>query len=460
MSDRLRVASPYDGALVGEIEWDSPADVEAKLAAACRAHDEWRRAPLDGRLRAVRAGLERFRTAGEDVAREVTRQMGKPIVQARREVDTFLARAEALLALAPAALAPEVLAEKPGLHRRIEQVPLGVVLDIAAWNYPLLVTVNVLVPALVAGNAVLLKHSERTPLTGTTLARLLGVPEIPGLVAALTLEHPATARLIADPRIAHVAFTGSVRGGRAVHAAAAQRFVDVGLELGGKDAAYVAADADLELAADGVVDGACYNAGQSCCAVERVYADASVHDELVERMRGHLEAYRMGDPLDEATTLGPLATPAGLDVLEEQVSDAVRRGARLILGGRRVSRDGASFFPPTLLLDVPNDAAAMQEESFGPLVPVRAVAGDAEAVALVQDSRFGLTASLWTRDRARAERLALELDVGTVFQNRCDFCDPELPWTGVRDSGRGTTLSRHGYLAVTRRKSIHFRAQG
>jgi acyl-CoA reductase-like NAD-dependent aldehyde dehydrogenase len=383
--------------------------------------------------------------------------MGKPIVEARREVATFLDRAAWAVGAAEEALAPEVLPEKPGFHRRIEHVPLGVVLDIAAWNYPLLVPVNVVVPALLAGNTVLLKHSERTPLCGRAIAAAFAGLDVPDLVVDVQVPPPDTARLVRDPRVAHVAFTGSVRTGNLVQRAAAERFVDVGLELGGKDPAYVAADADLAFAVENVVDGACYNAGQSCCAVERVYVHRSLYDEFLERARAILEAYRLGDPLDEATTLGPLAIAANVDLAERQVADAVRRGARLLLGGGRAPGLPGSFLAPTLIAGVPDDAPLMQDETFAPVVPVQAVSGDDEALARMRDTRFGLTASVWTRDRERAERLAAEIDAGTVFQNRCDYLDPALPWTGTGESGKGTTMSRFGFLGLTRRKAIHFR---
>jgi acyl-CoA reductase-like NAD-dependent aldehyde dehydrogenase len=386
--------------------------------------------------------------------------MGKPIREARREVQTFFERAEHMLSIAPATLAPEVLPEKDGLHRRIEHAPLGVVLDIAAWNYPLLIPVNVVVPALLAGNTVLLKHSARTPLCGGHFARALGDPELPGVMASLEIDHDRTAALVADPRaVDYVAFTGSVAGGQAVYRQAASRVLDVGLELGGKDPAYVAADADLAFAAENVVDGACYNAGQSCCAVERVYVHRRVHDEFVDRARSVLQAYRLGDPLEEQTTMGPLASRAALDTLEGQVDDAVRRGARLLLGGRRVPDMRGNFFPPTLLADVPNEAEVMQEESFGPLLPLRAVDDDAEALRLMNDTRYGLTASVWTSDRERAEQFAAELRAGTIYQNRCDYLDPALPWTGVGDSGKGSTLSPYGFYHLTRRRSVHFRSR-
>jgi acyl-CoA reductase-like NAD-dependent aldehyde dehydrogenase len=452
----LRVVNPFTQETAFEVPFDDAASVERKLVAARRAFDAWRRVPLEHRVREVRRGIEILRTDGERVAREVTLQMGKPIREARREVATCIERAEAMVELAPAALSAHVPPPKSGFHRRIEHAPLGVVLDIAAWNYPLLIAVNVVVPALLAGNAVLVKHSAKTPRTGAAFARAFGDVGPGGLVHDLVLSHADTARLIADRRVGYVAFTGSVAGGLDVYATASRRVVDVGLELGGKDPAYVAEDADLGFAAENVVDGACYDAGQSCCAVERAYVHRTLDEPFLAKAREAMSAYRLGDPLDESTTMGPLATRAALDTLDAHVADALRRGARLLLGGRRVQGAG-NFFEPTLLADVPNDALVMQEETFGPVLPVASVEDDDEALARMSDTRYGLTASIWTASRARAERFAAELDAGTVYQNRCDYLDPHLAWTGARDSGIGSTLSVYGFLHLTRRKSLHFR---
>jgi len=362
-----------------------------------------------------------------------------------------------MIECADRALAPDVLPERPGVHRRIEHVPLGVVLDLAAWNYPLLIAVNVVVPALLAGNAVLLKHSARTPLCGRHFAQAFAGMEPPGLCADLVLTHEQTAELIRSPAVDHVAFTGSVEGGSRVYREVSRRFIDAGLELGGADPAYVAADADLAFAVPNVVDGACYNAGQSCCAIERVYVHASRYREFLEQAREVMARYVLGDPMDDGTTMGPMATPSAVELLRGRVEDAVARGGRLVLGG--VPSEDGRFFPPTLLADCPQDCAAMQEESFGPLLPSRPVADDDEALALMNDSRYGLTASVWTADRARAERFARELEAGTVYQNRCDHLDPALPWTGVKESGKGSTLSRYGFWHLTRRKSIRMEEQ-
>lgn len=454
MQTILEVVSPYDQRVVARLEGDDDARMMNKLGCAAAAQRAWRAVPLQQRIAAIGRCLEAFTRDQEAIATEISRQMGKPLGQARGEIGGMLDRASQCLAIAEQALAPIDLPEKPGFVRRIEHHPLGVVLAIAAWNYPLLIPINVLVPGLLAGNAILLKHSPRTPLTGRRFSQAFADLGVPDLVQDLVISHEQAGRLMLDPRIAHVAFTGSVRGGREVYRhVAAHRFIDVGLELGGKDAAYIAADADLAYAAAGVVDGACYNAGQSCCAVERIYVHDSCYGDVIERARALVADYVLGDPADQKTTMGPMAMSSALAFLTGQVEDAVARGARLLAGG---SSNGP-FFAPTLLVDVPQDAGVMRDESFGPIVAIARVQGDDHALELMNDSHYGLTASVWTLDQDRAERFARELEVGTVYQNRCDFLDPLLPWTGTRDSGKGSSLSQLGFLHLTRPKSIHFR---
>ena len=449
----MKVINPYSREPVCVIEIATPEEVQVALDSARAAFTGWRRTPVVDRVAQVRAGIDHFRAQRETIAREITLQMGKPIAQARSEVDATCERAEHMASIAAECLAPEVLPQEPGFHRRIEHAPLGVVFDLAAWNYPLLIAVNVVVPALLAGNVVLLKHSSRTPLCGRHFAAAF--PHVTDLV----LDHAQTGVLLRDGRIDHVAFTGSVEGGRDVlgHSTANPGFIDTGLELGGADPAYVAADADLEAAVRGIVDGACYNAGQSCCAVERVYVHRDLYDEFLDRAGAELRNYDLGDPLDEGTTMGPIASSNAIELLRAHVADAVERGARLLLGGDTYGEAG-QFFTPTLLADCGNDCRVMREESFGPLLPVASVADDDEAIARMNDSRFGLTASVWTSDRQRAERFVSELEAGTVFQNRCDYLDPALPWTGWGDSGRGSTLSRYGFIHLTQRKAVHFRS--
>ena len=453
----LPVRNPYSTEVEFEVPIDSPADVERKLERARMAHVRWRETPLEQRMREVSKALLWFGSKSNDVARDITLQMGKPIVQARKEVETMLARAEHQLAVAKYALAPEVIVAPKGFTLRVEHHPLGVVLDIAAWNYPLLVPINAVMPAVLAGNAVLLKHSPLTPKCGQHFEQAFEALSVPGVVQNVVVENERAEELIGDPRIDHLCFTGSVATGRKVYAAAARRMIDAGLELGGKDPAYVAEDADLEFTAETVVDGACYNAGQSCCAVERVYVHKKVYDEFLEKALAVMKGYRLGDPTDERTTMGPLARRENVEVLEKQVADAVMRGARVLTGRRKQGRKGW-FFEPTLLADVPSDARVMQDESFGPVLPVAPVEDDDEAIGRMNDSRYGLTASVWTKSGERAERFAHELEAGTVYQNRCDYLDPGLPWTGWKESGIGSMLSRYGFRSLTKRKSVHLRA--
>ena len=453
----LKVINPYNQRLIGELPFDQGETIEKKIAGAQTAYKYWRSLPLEERTQRVKQGLKYFETHGEEIARDITLQMGKPVTQSRAEVKTFFHRAKVMLSIAKKTLAPEIVRAKPGFHLRIEHAPLGIVYDIAPWNYPLLTTVNIVVPALLSGNTVLLKPSPLTPLIGQHFENAFGKLDPPHLIRSLIVTNAQASRLIDDRRINYIAFTGSVATGRSVYRQAAKRLIDVGLELGGKDPAYVAEDADFDFAVENIIDGACYNAGQSCCAVERVYVHRALYHDFLDRAQSLLSQYRLGDPLDEKTTMGPLARREALPFLEDQTKEAVRRGAKLLLGGKRLNERG-NFFPPTLLSNVSNDTKIMQEESFGPLVPVMPVANDEEALIRMNDSRYGLTASIWTRDRERAEQFARGLDAGTVFQNRCDYLDPALPWTGSRDSGIGSTLSRYGFYHLTKRKAIHFRA--
>jgi len=453
----LKVLNPFNQTIISELPFDQGKTLEKKIAGARTAYENWRRLPLEDRARRVEQGLKYFWRHAEEIVSDITLQMGKPLAQAHGELKTFFHRAEHMISIAKKTLAPEILPAEPGFHLRIEHAPLGVVYNIAPWNYPLLTAVNVVVPALLAGNVVLLKHSPLTPTIGKHFENAFGEVKPQNLVTSLIVTNAQASRLIDDPRVSYVAFTGSVATGTKVYGQAAKRLLDVGLELGGKDPAYVAEDADLHFAVENIIDGACYNAGQSCCAVERVYVHRALYLDFLDRAKSLMQRYRLGDPLDEKTTMGPLARREALPFLEGQVKEAVRRGARLLLGGQRLTGTRGNFFPPTLLADVPNGAKVMQEESFGPLVPVTPVADDEEALARMNDSRYGLTASVWTIDRERAERFARDLEVGTVFQNRCDYLDPALPWTGACDSGIGSTLSRYGFYHLTRRKAIHFR---
>jgi acyl-CoA reductase-like NAD-dependent aldehyde dehydrogenase len=434
-------------------------EVEAILSRMRDAQGEWREIPLETRIEACREFIDAFRAMKDSVALDITRQMGKPVVQARREVDTMLDRAETMVRLAPGSLGDDVLPPKPGFRRFIRHEPLGVVLDIPAWNYPLLIAVNVVVPAVLAGNGVLIKHARLTPLCGDAFVAAFektGVPR--DLVASIHVDHGTIRELIASRAVDFVSFTGSVEGGREVYQAASAQLIGMGLELGGKDPALVCEDANFQFAVENLVDGAFYNAGQSCCAVERIYVMRPLFNRFVDAYVAETEKYRVGNPEDEATTIGPLAQKKTVEFMEFQVSQAVSRGARVLTGGHRLPTPG-HYFEPTVLVDVDHGMSVMMEESFGPVIGIMLVDSEDEAVRLMNDSPYGLTASIWTEDTARGERLADRTAAGTVYVNRCDYLDPELAWTGIKDSGHGCTLSRFGFLQLTRPKSFHIRTR-
>jgi acyl-CoA reductase-like NAD-dependent aldehyde dehydrogenase len=437
----------------------SESELAAVVVRARRAQRDWRQTPAAERARVVAQMVPAFRAQADQVALEITRQMGKPLAQSRNEIDTMIDRAETMCRLAEAALADEPLPPKDGFRRFIRHEPLGVVLDIAAWNYPLLIAVNVIVPALLAGNAVLVKHARLTPLCADHFVDAFAKAGLPaGLIAATPMDHALAARVIRSGQVDYVSFTGSVEGGREVHGHVASRFMDAGLELGGKDPAYVADDANFDFAVESLVDGAFYNAGQSCCGIERIYVSRSLFTRFVDAYVDLVRRYRMGDPEDPATTLGPCAQKKVVETVQGQVAQARAAGTRVLTGGAPWKGRGY-FCEPTVLVDVNHGMRVMWEESFGPVIGLMPVADDAEAVRLMNDSPYGLTASVWTEDPARAERLMDQLDAGTVYANRCDYLDPLLPWVGVKDSGKGCSLSHLGFRHLTRPKSFHLRTR-
>ncbi len=451
--ESLQLINPYNGTQLTQVNYTNAKQLNDKINNAQQAFEVWRDVPVAERCAQVKQGLTYFQDNADVIARDISLQMGKPITQSLGEINGFFERAEYLLSIAETALAPDILPEKKGFVRRIQHEPLGIVFNIAAWNYPLLIPANVIIPALLAGNVVLLKHSAKTPLCGEAFEKAFGQLATQNLVSNLIIDHNTTGELIADPRINYVAFTGSVSGGKKIANDVGRRFIDVGLELGGKDPAYVAEDADLDYAVTSIVDGACYNAGQSCCGVERVYVHQRHYQAFIEKAEKLMDDYHLGDPLLETTTLGPMASRNALGFLQGQVEDALQAGAKLVMGGRPEK----NFFLPTLLIDVPQQSSVMQEESFGPILPVHKISSDEDALAKMQDSAYGLTASIWTHDDDRAEHFANKLQAGTIFQNRCDYLDPALPWTGYGDSGKGSTLSSYGFWHLTKRKSIHFK---
>ncbi|HKZ74799.1 MAG TPA: aldehyde dehydrogenase family protein [Steroidobacteraceae bacterium] len=462
MSPVQRTISPVDGRVYVERPYANAAQIDAALAAAVSAQRSWRATPIEERARICRAFAAAFERQRDAVAPELSWQMGRPSAYAPNEVRGTLERARYMIDAAAEALADIDVGAKAGFTRFIRREPLGVVLTIAAWNYPYLISINSVVPALMAGNAVILKHSAQTPLCAERFAACFAAAGLPeGVFHALHLTHADTERVIGDARISHVAFTGSVGGGRAVQRAAAARFIGVGLELGGNDPAYVRADAHFDHAVENLVDGAFFNSGQSCCGIGRIYVHESLHARFIDAFVDLTNRYRLGNPLDRDTTLGPVVRTEAAQSIRRAIADAVRGGARGLIDTKRfpADADGTPYLAPQVLVDVDHRMPILREEIFGPLVNIMKVGSDEEAVKLMNDSAYGLTASVWTADEEAALRIGGEVDTGTWFMNRCDYLDPALAWVGVKDSGRGCTLSVVGYEHLTRPKSFHLRTQ-
>jgi acyl-CoA reductase-like NAD-dependent aldehyde dehydrogenase len=452
--------SPVDGRVYAERRLAADTEIRTALERARRAQADWRPQPVEDRARHLSTFVDAFVAKRDEIALELTWQMGRPVSQTPGEVRGFEERARHMIAAAPQALADIDVDPKPGFRRFIRREPLGTVLVIAPWNYPYLTAVNAVVPALMAGNAVVLKHSHQTPLCAERMQAAADEAGLPlGLLQALHISHEATTRIIRELGVDHVAFTGSVAGGAAVEEAAAGRFIGVGLELGGKDPAYVRADADLDHAIENLMDGAFFNSGQSCCGIERIYVHAALFDRFVEGSVALASRYVLGDPTDAETTLGPMVRGTAAEFVRGQIAEAVRQGARALIeeGAFPKSRSGTPYLAPQVLVDVDHTMRIMREETFGPAVGIMKVGSDEEAIRLMNDSDFGLTAAIWTRDAEAAETIGNELATGTVFMNRCDYLDPALAWTGVKQSGRGVTLSVLGYEHLTRPKSFHMR---
>jgi acyl-CoA reductase-like NAD-dependent aldehyde dehydrogenase len=453
--------TPIDGSVYAEFELAGPADIDAALDRAVRAQRSWKVVPVDERASICQRAVELMVARAAELATELTWQMGRPLTQSPQEIRRgFEERASYMIGIAVGALADIVVEPKEGFRRFIRREPLGVVLVLAPWNYPYLTSVNAVIPAIMAGNSVILKVSQQTPLVAERYAQAFNEAGLPdGVFQHLQATHDDVTTMIGDGRVRFVAFTGSVDGGCAVQQAAARQFIGTNLELGGKDPAYVRADAPLEATIANLVDGAYFNSGQSCCAVERIYVHQDLYDPFIEGFVGLTRAYRLGNPLAADTTLGPMVRSTAAEFVRSQIADALTRGARGLIDPREFPADdaGTPYLAPQVLVGVDHRMPVMTEETFGPVVGVMPVKDDDEAVALMNDSRYALTASIWTSDVEAAVRIGDRVETGTWFLNRCDYLDPALAWTGVRDSGRGCSLSRLGYEALTRPKSFHLR---
>ena len=457
----LKVTNPATESTIAELPVDDAGAIAAKVARARAAGRAWAARPFGERAEAIRKFSAALAAQKPELALLLTREMGKPVKQAENEIGAMAGRIEFFLTATAGVLASDVVYREgdgpvPKLEEEIASEPLGVVANVSAWNYPYFVGSNVFVPALLTGNTVLYKPSELTPQTGLAISRLLHESGVPDDAFIPIIGGGDTGKVLLDQAIDAVFFTGSHATGRRIAEAVAGRLVKVQLELGGKDPTYVADDVDVTAAAESLADGAFYNTGQSCCSVERIYVHEKIAPAFLETFVATVKGFALGDPEDRNTYIGPLARQAQLAVLERQVADAVAKGARVVCGGHRLSRPGY-YFAPTVLTHVTQDMAVMREESFGPIIGIAAVKGDADAVKLMNDTEYGLTAGVYSKDRDRAKAILRDVNAGSVYWNCCDRVSPRLPWTGRKHSGIGSTLSTLGIRAFLQPKAWHLR---
>ncbi|WP_412565031.1 aldehyde dehydrogenase family protein [Thalassobius sp. MITS945101] len=457
MGQKLTCISPIDGSVLAEREVLSTEAAKEVVARAKAAQVAWAARPLQERIDLVMAGVAKVGEMNDEIVPEIAKQMGRP-VRYGGEFGGFNERASHMAKIAEESLADIEVGEDATFSRYIKRVPHGVVLVVAPWNYPYMTAINTVAPALIAGNTVVLKHATQTLLVGERMVAAFTEAGVPADVFQnVFLSHDTTSDLIAAKSFGFVNFTGSVGGGRAMERAAAGTFTGVGLELGGKDPGYVMEDADLDAAVDTLIDGAMFNAGQCCCGIERIYVVESLFDDFVAKAVKIVEGYKLGNPLEEETTIGPMANVRFADEVRAQIVEAIAAGAKPLIDPALFPEDGGAYLAPQILVDVTHDMRVMRDESFGPVVGIMKVKDDAEAIALMNDSDFGLTASLWTQDVERAQTIGDQIETGTVFMNRADYLDPALCWTGCKDTGRGGGLSVIGYHNLTRPKSYHLK---
>ncbi|MGB0533786.1 MAG: aldehyde dehydrogenase family protein [Paracoccaceae bacterium] len=453
----IQCISPIDGSIYATRQTLAYDDAKTAARAAKVAQGEWAKRSLNERISLVKAGVAAIGAMNDEIVPELAWQMGRPI-RYGGEFGGFDERASYMAQIAQNALADIEIEDSDAFRRVIKRVPHGVVLVVAPWNYPYMTAINTIAPALIAGNTVILKHASQTPLVGERLAQAFhgaGVPK--DVFQNLFLDHETTSALISERAFGFVNFTGSVAGGKAMESAASGTFTGLGLELGGKDPGYVMEDAHLDAAVDTLIDGAMFNSGQCCCGIERIYVQEALFESFVEKAVATVNGYKLGHPLDPETTLGPMAQTRFADLVRAQTKEAIAAGATAHIKPEAFPEDNGAYLMPQILTNVSHDMRIMREESFGPVVGIMPVKNDAEAIALMNDSNFGLTASLWTQNRARAETIADQIETGTVFLNRADYLDPALCWTGCKDTGRGGGLSVIGFHNLTRPKSYHFK---
>jgi len=456
----FKIISPNNNRSYAERAYASNADIEPALIKSAAAQGEWRNTPIEARKKICLKAVSALLARQSSIAEELSWQMGRPLRYTPGEIKGFAERARHMARIAEEKLADIEIETSTENTRLIRRTPHGIVLSIVPWNYPYLTAVNVIIPALMAGNSVIMKPSSQTALTAERLFDAFDTAGLPaGLFQHLFLDHASTAKLIQHNAINYVSFTGSTQGGHEIEAAAVGRFIDIGLELGGKDPAYVRYDADLEQAVENLIDGAFFNSGQSCCGIERIYVHKDLYPSFCDSFIELTREFRLGDPLHPDTTLGPMVNAAAATRVRDQISEAIKQGATATIDEKLfpASKAGTAYLAPQVLLNVDHSMAVMRDESFGPVVGIMSVDSDEQAIELMNDSPYGLTASIWTTDQQSALNIGNQLETGTCFMNRCDYLDPALAWSGVKNSGKGSSLSELAYERLTQPKSFHFR---
>lgn len=458
MLSTIKCTNPFTNKVIGEFDLENFEQQSEKVHLLKLSQKSWNMISLEQRIETVTKALKYFEIHKDEVAKDISEQMGRPLHQCYGEIKGLFERANYLLSIAKESLTTDIFTDKEGFIREIEHSALGTIFIVSAWNFPLLITINSVIPALLAGNTILLKHSSVTPKIGMHFERAFNqMANHQNLLLHSIINHEVTGKVIEELAIDHVIFTGSVTGGKEILKHTSKRFINPTLELGGKDAAYLHYDADIDTSLDTIIDGCMFNAGQSCCGIERLYVHKDIYDSVIEKCKPIIEAYKLGDPKDENVNMGPLAQVKSIKYLEEQMADAIEKGAIIHLGGKRIKIGEGQFFSPTLMSNVDHSMLVMVEENFAPILPIMKVESMDEAIKWMNDSKYGLTSAVFTKDLSIAKKMAQNLETGTVFMNRCDYLDPALPWSGLKNSGCGFSLSKYAFHNVTRKKSIHFK---
>ena len=456
-----KTITPIDNSVYLERPLSTEAEIDKVIESSKKSFQSWKNTSIEERITIINKFIDNLIALKPEVSKEICWQIGRPISQCGNELRGFEERSRHMVKIAKDSLQNIPATKNDEFDNYIYKSPLGVIFVMAPWNYPIITATNTIVPALLAGNTILIKHSSQTPRCAELISQAFentGLPE--GVFQFVHTDHQSCEKIISDNRIAHVVFTGSVKGGQEVKKYIGTRFINVGLELGGKDPAYVRSDADINHAIENLVDGAMFNSGQSCCGIERIYVDQSIYKDFIDGFKNLTEQYKLGDPSKEDTNLGPVVRLSAANFIRSQMAEAEQQGAKRLIDESKfsISKEDNCYVAPQVMIDVDHSMRFMMEETFGPAVGIMPVKDHNEAKQLMNDSPYGLTASIWTKDLDFAKEFGRDIETGTFFMNRCDYLDPALAWTGVKDTGVGCSLSVLAFDQLTRPQSFHMRS--